>query len=80
MDAFNVAEAKAKFSELIDRVEAGESIDVMRRGRLIARVSPATPSKQAVNPNLLAAARAGAPRQPVSAGEFVRTMRDADRY
>ena len=76
----NVAEAKSRFSELIGRVEAGESIDVTRRGRLVARMTPAVAPKQAVDPDLLAAARAGAPRQPMSAGDFVRAMRDDDRY
>jgi hypothetical protein len=33
MDAVNLAEAKAHLSELVDRVEAGDSIDITRRGK-----------------------------------------------
>lgn len=80
MNALNVAEAKARFSEVIERVAAGETVEVMRRGRLVARVSPASPPKRAVDPDILATARRGAPRQQISAGAFVRAMRDDDRY
>ena len=32
MDVVNLADAKAHLSELVDRVEAGDSIDITRRG------------------------------------------------
>jgi prevent-host-death family protein len=35
-----VAEAKAKFSELMKRAEAGEEITVTRHGKAVARVMP----------------------------------------
>ena len=37
MDAINLADAKAHLSELVDRVEAGDSIDITRRGKPVAR-------------------------------------------
>ena len=37
----NVAEAKAKLSELLARVEAGEEITIARAGKPIARLCPA---------------------------------------
>jgi hypothetical protein len=37
MDAINLADAKAQVSELVDRVEAGDSIDITRRGKPVAR-------------------------------------------
>ncbi|ODT05574.1 MAG: prevent-host-death protein [Mesorhizobium sp. SCN 65-20] len=36
----SVAEAKAKFSELIERVEAGEEIVVTRDGKAVAKIAP----------------------------------------
>ena len=42
----SVAEAKAKFSELIERVEAGEEIVVTRDGKAVARVMPPEPAQQ----------------------------------
>lgn len=37
---FAAAEAKAKFSELLDRVEAGEELTIRRHGRVVAKVIP----------------------------------------
>ncbi len=41
MDAYNVAEAKAHLSELLERVAEGEEILLTRRGKPIARLVPA---------------------------------------
>lgn len=46
----SVAEAKAKFSELVKRVEAGEEITVTRHGKVVARVVP--PVKEASLPRI----------------------------
>ncbi|WP_084186888.1 type II toxin-antitoxin system Phd/YefM family antitoxin [Andreprevotia chitinilytica] len=35
----SVAEAKAKFSELLDAVEAGEEVVVTRRGKPVAKMN-----------------------------------------
>ena len=35
-----IAEAKAKFSELVKRVEAGEEVLVTRHGKVVARLAP----------------------------------------
>lgn len=34
-------EAKTKLAELLDRVEAGESVTITRRGKAVARLVPA---------------------------------------
>lgn len=80
MNAISLAEAKAHLSELVDRVQAGDSIDITRRGKPVAQLSPV---KQARKPIDLAALRAHSARMPVEAedaGTFVRAMRDSDRY
>lgn len=38
---FGVADAKARFSELLARAEAGESITISRHGRAVAKLIPA---------------------------------------
>jgi prevent-host-death family protein len=38
----SVAEAKAKFSELLKRAEAGEEVAVTRHGKVVARLVPPT--------------------------------------
>ncbi len=37
---FNIAEAKAKLSELLDRALAGEEIVIARAGKPLARLTP----------------------------------------
>lgn len=80
MDGINIAEAKAHFSELVDRAEAGETVEIMRRGKPVARLVPPEPKKKRFDAAELAAFTAGMTPQKQSAGEFVREMRDSDRY
>jgi prevent-host-death family protein len=37
---FAAAEAKARFSELLDRAEAGEEITIRRHGKAVAKITP----------------------------------------
>lgn len=37
---FGVADAKARFSELLARAEAGETITIRRHGRAVAKLGP----------------------------------------
>ena len=45
MSEVTLANAKAHLSELVDRVEAGETIDVTRRGKIVAKVVPPSTAK-----------------------------------
>ncbi len=79
MGTVNLAEAKTHLSELVDRVEAGDSVDITRRGRTVARLSaPARPRKP-VDAALLQALTGTLPPSQ-EAAELVRAMRDGDRY
>jgi prevent-host-death family protein len=40
MKHLSVSEAKAKFSELLDEVEQGETIVITRHGKVVAQLSP----------------------------------------
>lgn len=80
MNAINLADAKAHLSEIIDRVEAGESIDITRRGKLVARLVPATPPRKPVSAAELRAVTETMLRDDQSAADLVRWMRDTDRY
>jgi prevent-host-death family protein len=40
MKHIQASEAKAKFSELLDEVEHGETIAITRHGRVIAQIAP----------------------------------------
>lgn len=80
MTIFELDEAKAHLSELIDRVQTGEIIQITRDGKVVAELTAAKPARKPIS---LAELRAVTDRQPCqseSAGEFVRRMRDEDRY
>jgi len=79
MSAISLAEAKAHLSELIDRVEAGETIDITRRGKPVARLV-APDRRKPIDLAALQALTAEMPWSSESAGDFVRSMRDSDRY
>ena len=76
----SIAEAKAHFSELVERAEAGETVRITRRGRPVARLVPPEPKKKRIDVEALRRLTDSSPLQPVSAGEFMRKMRDEDRY
>lgn len=82
MDTYNIDEAKSRFSELVDRVEAGDTVEIMRCGKLVARLSPAErsnsaePAKKKFDIKALRALTDGLPMTR----EVVREMRDAARY
>jgi len=80
MDTISLADAKAHLSELVDRVEAGESIDITRRGRPVARLVAAAAPRKPIDPALLRAVTESLPPQTEEAADLVRSMRDGDRY
>jgi len=79
MDGINLVDAKAHFSELVDRAEAGETLDILRRGKPAARLAPPIAAKCRIDSAALLKAVAGIPAQPVDAAATVRAMRDGDR-
>ncbi len=80
MDTINLADAKAHLSELVDRVEAGDSIDITRRGKPVARLTAVARPRRPIDAALLRALTQTMPVQAESAADLVRGMRDGDRY
>jgi prevent-host-death family protein len=80
MDAINLAEAKAHLSELVDRVEAGDSIDITRRGKPVARLTTVAKPRRPIDVAMLQSLTATMPLQTGDAATLVRSMRDGDRY
>jgi prevent-host-death family protein len=80
MDTVNLADAKAHLSELVDRVEAGEAIDITRRGKRVARLTAVTGPRKRIDRTSLQALTATMPSQGQDAADLVRSMRDSDRY
>ena len=80
MRSVNLAEAKAHLSELVELAAAGESVCIMRRGKPMAKLTAAEPRRKRVDVKALRDLTASMPLQKETAGEFVRRMRDEDRY
>jgi len=80
MKTVNLAEAKAHLSELVDVAEAGETVQILRRGRLVAQLVPAQRKRKPIDLAALRALTAKMPYQEQSAGDFIRELRDSDRY
>jgi antitoxin (DNA-binding transcriptional repressor) of toxin-antitoxin stability system len=59
-------------------VEAGEDVTITKRGHAVARLVPSVPPRQQM-PSM-AELRARLPQQVEPAGEFMRKVRDSDRY
>ncbi|HXH15022.1 MAG TPA: type II toxin-antitoxin system prevent-host-death family antitoxin [Sphingomonas sp.] len=59
MEAFKLADAKAHLSELVSRAEAGETLEITRRGRPVARLVPVESPRPVIDWDALRRVRAG---------------------
>lgn len=80
MDTISLADAKAHLSELVDRVQAGDTIDITRRGQPVARLTAVVRPRKRIDEALLQSLAATMPPQAESTTDPVRFMRDSDRY
>ena len=77
MEAVNLAEAKARLSELVGRAAAGEDVQISRRGQPLVRLVPVEPVKK---PFDWAALEALTKTLPLDTSEPVLSMRRDARY
>ena len=77
MDTINLAEAKARLSELVDRVEAGDSIAITRRGKAVAQLVSFPTARKPIDQQGLRALTDSMSKQRSTAGEFIREVREA---
>jgi prevent-host-death family protein len=76
MSEVSVAEAKAHLSDILNRVEAGESVVITRRGKAVANVTPVKLARPPLPLKELEEFRKTLPpREGLSADE-IRRMRD----
>jgi prevent-host-death family protein len=77
MKHFSVAEAKAKLSEILDSVLAGDQVIITRRGKEIVRLQAIEAPKAVYSYDDLLAHLEG---MPTSQGNAVVEMRELERY
>ena len=76
MVTVNLSRAKARLSELLDKVEAGHEVVITRRGKAVAQISAIGGSKKPLPVQQLGEFRSTMPRLRNSAAELLRELRD----
>lgn len=76
MKTINVAEGKARFSELVARAEAGEEIIVARRGKPVVRLVAVARPREPFDVEAIWAEVQKMPMSTVDSVEIIRQMRD----
>lgn len=80
MENVNLADAKARLSELVERAVAGDTVCITRRGKPVARLTALAAPRALIDFAAMRALTQDMPLQPERAGDFVRRMRGQDRY
>ena len=80
MVTVSIADAKAHLSELIDKVEAGEQVQITRHGKAVANLMPASQPKLPFSAfdAELAKLRETMPPWSKPSAELIREMRDEE--
>ncbi len=81
MDSYNIADGKARFSELVARAEAGEEIEIRRRGEVVAKIGPAKNPRRKIDVDELERISAMTPPEKrwKSSQSFVAWLRETDQ-
>jgi prevent-host-death family protein len=80
MRTISLAEAKAKLSELVESAAAGETVEITKRGKPVARLMPVEKKLKPIDIEALRKIADSMPYQEESAGDFMRRLRDDARY
>ncbi len=80
METVNLAAAKARLSELVERAAAGEIVRITRRGKLVAQITSVKTPRKPIDIASLRALTDSMPAQRQPARDFVRKMRNRERY
>ncbi len=63
METIKLTDAKARLNQLVDRVEAGETIGITRRGKSVALLTAAVRSRKPIDMAMLKALTTSMPRR-----------------
>jgi len=81
MRQVSVAEAESRLGELVDEAQRGEQIEIIRDGKIVARlVAPSPAVRKPLDVEALRALTAGMTVPDESAADAVRQIRDGARY
>jgi prevent-host-death family protein len=80
MTNVSIADAKAHLSELVKQAASGDTVWITRRGKPVAQLIAIETPRKPVDLKMLQALTRGTKPQTESAGDFMRRMRDDERY
>lgn len=80
MNTVDLADAKARLGELVSRTTSGEGFCITLHGEPIAWLTPIPTPRRPIALGVLRALTGSMPAWTESAGDFVRGMREDDRY
>ena len=75
-----LADAKAHLSELVERAVQGETVQLTRRGKPVARITGINRVRRPVDLAALQALTNAMPLQTESVRSWLRSVRDGSRY
>jgi prevent-host-death family protein len=75
-----LADAKAHLSRLVGEAAAGETVCITRRGKAVAQITAIDTPRKRIDVAALRAMTDAMPMQPETARDFIRRMRDENRY
>ena len=78
MGSMSLADVKAQLSAVVERVEAGETVCITKRGKPVAQISPIVSQRKKIDVEMLRRHAASMPYQEESAADLVRRMRDEE--
>lgn len=80
MRSINIADAKARLSELVELAAAGERVVITKRGKPVLELTKPQRPRRAIHATDLRAFTERQPRQKRAAADTVRKMRTSARY
>jgi len=80
MRDINLAEAKARLSEVVERAAAGETVRILRRGKPVAQITPLEKQVSRIDIAELRAVTSAMTSKPVETETAIRGWRDEERY
>ena len=80
MKSVSLVDAKAHLSRLVEEAAAGETVCITRRGKAVAQITAIDTPRKRIDVAALRAMTDAMPMQPETARDFIRRMRDENRY
>jgi prevent-host-death family protein len=80
MPSVTLADAKAHLSALVEQAAQGEAVVITRRGKPVAKITGVDRVRKPIDGGALRELTKSMPRQKLSAGAWLRQVRDKARY